>query len=213
MVGLVCRWDTKCFAYEPVISQTISQHTLTPCERSALTLCALWSSLMAHGCFPNHHAVRQDDIAQKIVDAAIAADRKDGLGYMEASPFDAGVRGGWRKAGPPHRQRMLRLSTAAEQGGCTRFMPDIEGFVVLQTLLLVGGSLSWRTSLSMITLRLDWFAAHAQFKVRVRLTFIVRFLQLIFSRSFRRRIHALCVLCVRVACRFQVSKRKRKKTR
>ena len=40
----------------------------------------------------------------------IASDRADGLGYMEASPFDAGVRGGWRKAGPPHRQRMLRLS-------------------------------------------------------------------------------------------------------
>ncbi|CAM9794917.1 unnamed protein product [Scytosiphon promiscuus] len=62
------------------------------------------------------HRFLKDDIAQKIVDAAIAADRKDGLGYMEASPFDAGVRGGWRKEGPPHRQRMLRLSTAAEQG-------------------------------------------------------------------------------------------------
>ncbi|CAM9184190.1 unnamed protein product [Laminaria digitata] len=56
------------------------------------------------------HRFLKDDIAEKIVDAAIAADRADGLGYMEASPFDAGVRGGWRKAGPPHRQRMLRLS-------------------------------------------------------------------------------------------------------
>lgn len=59
---------------------------------------------------------QQDDIAQKIVDAAIAADHTDGLGYMEASPFDAGVRGGWRKAGPPHRQRMLWLSTATQRG-------------------------------------------------------------------------------------------------
>ncbi|CAN0472475.1 unnamed protein product, partial [Hapterophycus canaliculatus] len=75
---------------------------------------------MARRRCSNNHGVRQDDIAQKIVDAAIAADHKDGLGYMEASPFDAGVRGGWRKAGPPHRQRMLRLSTAAEQGRCTR---------------------------------------------------------------------------------------------
>eukprot|EP00752_Nemacystus_decipiens_P003031 g2810.t1 len=62
------------------------------------------------------HRFLKDDIAQKIVDAAIAADRADGLGYMEASPFDAGVRGGWRKAGPPHRQRMLRLSTGAQAG-------------------------------------------------------------------------------------------------
>lgn len=53
---------------------------------------------------------RQDDVAKKIVDAVIAADKEDGLGYMEASPFDVGVRGGWTKAGPPHRQRMLRLS-------------------------------------------------------------------------------------------------------
>ncbi|CAM9387146.1 unnamed protein product [Ectocarpus sp. 12 AP-2014] len=62
------------------------------------------------------HRFLKDDVAQKIVDAAIAADRSDGLGYMEASPFDAGVRGGWRKAGPPHRQRMLRLSSAKEPG-------------------------------------------------------------------------------------------------
>lgn len=59
--------------------------------------------------------VSQDDVAQRIVDAAISADRTDGLGYMEATPFDVGVRGGWRKAGPPHRQRLLRLS-AAEPG-------------------------------------------------------------------------------------------------
>ncbi|CAN0549643.1 unnamed protein product, partial [Ectocarpus sp. 12 AP-2014] len=39
---------------------------------------------------------------------------------MEASPFDAGVRGGWRKAGPPHRQRMLRLSAAKEPGSADR---------------------------------------------------------------------------------------------
>lgn len=54
----------------------------------------------------------QDDLAKKIVDAVIAADKKDGLGYMETSPFEIGIRGGWRKAGPPHRQRMLRLSMA-----------------------------------------------------------------------------------------------------
>lgn len=62
----------------------------------------------------------QDDIAKKIVDAALSADKSDGLGYMEASPFDVGVRGGWRKAGPPHRQRMLRLS-AAEPGKTKAF--------------------------------------------------------------------------------------------
>lgn len=62
----------------------------------------------------------QDDIAKKIVDAALSADKGDGLGYMEASPFDVGVRGGWRKAGPPHRQRMLRLS-AAEPGKTNAF--------------------------------------------------------------------------------------------
>ncbi|CAN0358646.1 unnamed protein product, partial [Ectocarpus sp. 8 AP-2014] len=62
------------------------------------------------------HRFLKDDVAQKIVDAAVAADRSDGLGYMEASPFDAGVRGAWRKAGPPHRQRMLRLSAAKEPG-------------------------------------------------------------------------------------------------
>lgn len=45
----------------------------------------------------------------------MAADKKDGLGYVEASPFDVGVRGGWRRSGPPHRERMLRLS-AAEPG-------------------------------------------------------------------------------------------------
>ena len=56
---------------------------------------------------------RQEEVAKRIVDAAIAADKLDGLGYMEASSFDAGVRGRWRKAGPPHRQRMLRLSTSA----------------------------------------------------------------------------------------------------
>lgn len=66
-------------------------------------------------------STRQDDIAKKITDAAISADSSDGLGYMEASPFDVGVRGGWRKAGPPHRQRMLRLS-AAEPGKTRVFL-------------------------------------------------------------------------------------------
>lgn len=65
-------------------------------------------------------STNQDDIAKKIVDAALLADSSDGLGYMEASPFDVGVRGGWRKAGPPHRQRMLRLS-AAEPGKTKAF--------------------------------------------------------------------------------------------
>lgn len=59
---------------------------------------------------PHFFLLQQDDVAKKMVDAVIAADKKDGLGYMEASPFEVGVRGGWRKAGPPHRQRMLRLS-------------------------------------------------------------------------------------------------------
>lgn len=59
---------------------------------------------------------RQEDVAKRIVDAVIAADKKDGLGYMEASPFDVGLRGGWRKAGPPHRQRLLRLSVDGPGG-------------------------------------------------------------------------------------------------
>ncbi|CAM9290298.1 unnamed protein product [Discosporangium mesarthrocarpum] len=56
------------------------------------------------------HRCAQGDVAKKIVEAVRASDHSDGLGYMEASDFEAGVRGGWRKCGPPHQQRMLRLS-------------------------------------------------------------------------------------------------------
>lgn len=88
---------------------------------SALALMRIWipvaSCTRSSPCGETRHPHRfrhqhQDDLAKKIVDAVIAADKKDGLGYMEASPFEVGVRGGWRKAGPPHRQRMLRLSMA-----------------------------------------------------------------------------------------------------
>ncbi|KAG5179876.1 Oxoglutarate and iron-dependent oxygenase degradation C-term-domain-containing protein [Tribonema minus] len=46
------------------------------------------------------HRFLKPDVADKIAAAIRAADAADGLGYMEASAFDVGVRGGW-KPDPP----------------------------------------------------------------------------------------------------------------
>ncbi|CAM9393298.1 unnamed protein product [Choristocarpus tenellus] len=62
------------------------------------------------------HRFLKDEVSKKVLEAVRASDSADGLGYMEASPFDTGVRGGWRQAGPPHRQRMLRLSQIPPAG-------------------------------------------------------------------------------------------------
>ncbi|CAM9844557.1 unnamed protein product [Phaeothamnion confervicola] len=53
--------------------------------------------------------------ATKVAAAVTAADAADGLGYHEAAPFDVGVRGSWRPAGPPHRRRFLRLAPSGEE--------------------------------------------------------------------------------------------------
>jgi hypothetical protein len=45
------------------------------------------------------------EIAEQLLQAITAADKADGLGYMEATEFTVGVRGGWRPVGPPHRHR------------------------------------------------------------------------------------------------------------
>lgn len=51
------------------------------------------------------HRFLKADVAVAIADAMRAADAADNLGYMEAAPFDVGVRGGWKPVGPPHRHR------------------------------------------------------------------------------------------------------------
>ena len=46
-------------------------------------------------------------VAQSLLSAITAADQSDGLGYMEATEFTVGVRGGWQPVGPPHRHRYV----------------------------------------------------------------------------------------------------------